>query len=158
MGEVFTFRSKMPASAESLYRFHAESGALERLTPPGGKVRILSRTGGIDAPGSRITLRVSIGPFSQDWIAEHTACEPGSFFREVMVSSPFPRWEHTHSFLPDTADSSWLVDTVEYDLPLGWLGRLLVGAYTRRRLQRVFEWRHKVTAEQLAARAQNGTP
>jgi hypothetical protein len=37
MSEIFTFRSKMPASAESLYRFHAESGALERLTPPGEK-------------------------------------------------------------------------------------------------------------------------
>jgi uncharacterized protein len=121
-------------------------------------VRILSRTGGIDSPGSRVTLRVSIGPFSQDWISEHTACEPGRFFRDVMVASPFPRWEHTHSFLPDTADSSWLVDTVEYNLPLGWLGRLLVGAYTRRRLQRVFEWRHKVTAEQLSARAERNTP
>jgi len=157
MSERFTFRSKMPVSAEAVYRFHAEPGALERLTPPWEKVRILSRTGNIDTHGSRVTLRVSVGPFSQTWIAEHTACEPGRLFRDVMVSGPFPKWEHTHRFLPDTATSSWLEDTVKYDLPLGWLGKLLAGAYTRRRLQRLFAWRHKVTAAELAASSRKGS-
>jgi uncharacterized protein len=154
MSELFTYRSRVPASAEAVYRFHLESGALERLTPPWERVRILSRTGNIDSPGSHVTLRVSVGPFSQDWISEHTACEPGRFFRDVMVSGPFPRWEHTHKFLPDTATSSWLEDTAEYDLPFDWLGKLLAGAYTRRRLQRLFVWRHRITEEQLAELAE----
>jgi len=153
MSQLFTFRSKMPASAEAVYRFHAEPGALERLTPPWEKVRVVARTGGIETPGSRVTLRVSIGPFTQDWIAEHAACEPGKLFRDVMVSSPFRFWEHTHKFIPDTQNSSWLEDTVEYQFPFGWLGQLLAGAYTRRRLQRLFEWRHKVTVEALAGQA-----
>ncbi len=149
MSELFTIRSKMPASASAVYRFHAKPDALERLTPPWEKVRVLSRTGNIDSSGSRVTLRVTVGPFSQNWIAEHTDCQPGRSFRDVMISGPFPRWEHPHHFLPDTVSSSWLEDTVVYDLPLGWLGTLVAGAYTRRRLQRMFEWRHGVTTEQL---------
>jgi ligand-binding SRPBCC domain-containing protein len=153
MSDVFVFRSRMPASAEGVYRFHLEHNALERLTPPWEKAKVVARTGGIETPGSRVTLRVSVGPFSQDWISEHTACEPGRMFRDVMSSGPFRRWEHTHLFEPETQTSSWLEDRVEYEFPLGWLGKLFGGRYTRQRLQKMFEWRHKMTAEILAERA-----
>jgi ligand-binding SRPBCC domain-containing protein len=151
MAQTFIYRSKMPASAEAVYRFHAEPDALERLTPPWEKARVVSRTGGIEQVGSRVTLRLSLGPFSKDWVAEHTACEPGKMFRDEMVSRPFHKWKHTHRFIPETANSSWLEDHVEYELPLGWLGTIFGGAYTRRRLQRMFAWRHKVTLEAVAA-------
>jgi ligand-binding SRPBCC domain-containing protein len=153
MTEVFTFRSKMPASAEAVYRFHAEPDALERLTPPWEPSQVVTRTGSIEQPGSTVTLRVFVGPFSQNWIAEHVACEPNQMFRDVMRTGPFRRWEHTHKFFPETGQSSWLEDTVEYEFPLGWLGKLVGGAYTHRRLLRMFEWRHKQTAEQLASRS-----
>jgi ligand-binding SRPBCC domain-containing protein len=153
MSEMFRCRSRMPASAEAVYKFHAEPDALERLAPPWEKAQVVARTGNIEQPGSRVTLRVVVGPFTQHWTAEHTACLPGKMFRDVMVSGPFRRWEHTHEFLPETDSSSWLADTVEYEFPLGWLGKLFGGAYTRRRLQRMFEWRHKVTAQILEDRA-----
>jgi len=153
MTETFTYRSKMPASAEAVYRFHAEPDALERLTPPWEKAQVVARTGSIERPGSKVTLRVSVGPFWQNWIAEHVDCEPNKMFRDTMRTGPFRRWEHTHKFFPETGQSSWLEDTVEYEFPLGWLGKLVGGAYTHRRLQRMFEWRHKQTAEQLASRS-----
>lgn len=80
MSERFQFRSKMPDSAEVVYRFHAEPDALERLTPPWEKAQVIARTGSIEQRGSRTTLRVSVGPFSQYWVSEHTACEPGEMF------------------------------------------------------------------------------
>jgi ligand-binding SRPBCC domain-containing protein len=152
MTETFIYRSKMPASAEAVYRFHAEPDALERLTPPWEKAQVVARTGSIEHPGSTVTLRVSLGPFSQNWIAEHVACEPNKMFRDAMRTGPFRKWEHTHTFVPETDRTSWIEDFVEYEFPLGWLGKFIGGAYTHRRLQRMFEWRHKVTAEQLAAR------
>lgn len=153
MSDTFSYRSKMPASADTVYRFHSEPDTLEKLTPPWEKAKVVARTGGIETPGSRVTLRVSIGPFHQEWVAEHVACEPGKMFRDVMVSGPLRKWEHTHEFTPDSENSSWLEDRVEYDFPLGWLGKLFGGAYTRRRLQRMFEWRHSATAQELVARA-----
>jgi len=149
-------RSKMPASADDVYRFHAESGALERLTPPWERAQVVGTAGNIEVPGSRTTLRVSVGPFSQDWIAEHTACEPGKMFRDVMISGPFRRWEHTHTFLAESAESSWLEDHVEYEFPFGWFGKLVGSSYTQRRLLRMFEWRHKTTAEILSWRKAQG--
>lgn len=152
MSELFAYRSRMPASAEVVYRFHAEPDALYRLTPPWEKAQVIASTGGIEKIGSLVTLRVSVGPFSQNWIAEHVACEPGKMFRDAMRSGPFRKWEHTHLFTPETENSSWLEDRVEFDFPLGALGKLFAGAYIHNRLQRMFEWRHKTTFEILAAR------
>ena len=147
MSETFVYRSRMPASAEHVYRFHAAPDALARLTPPWENATIYEQTGGIEEIGSRVKIRLKIGPVSQTWVAEHAVCEPGHMFRDVMVSGLFHKWEHTHLFLPDGADGSWLEDRVEYEMPLGWLGRVFGGWYARRRLQRMFAWRHRVTAE-----------
>lgn len=150
MREIFVYRSEMPASAEAAYAWHALPDALQKLTPPWEHAQVVEQTGGIDQPGSRVKLRVQVGPIRQIWTAEHTACEPGRMFRDVMVSGPFRHWEHTHLFLPEDENRSWLEDRVEYEFPLGWFGKLVGGTYTRRRLRRMFEYRHRVTAEALA--------
>lgn len=147
MSELFVYRSQIPASAKDVYDWHALPDALTRLTPPWENARVIEQTGGIEEVGSRVTIRLRVGPFSQTWTAEHTACEPGQMFRDVMISGPFRRWEHTHLFISNGETSSWLEDRVEYEFPLGWLGKLLGGAYTKRRLTRMFEFRHRVTMQ-----------
>ncbi len=150
MTELFVYRSQMPASADVVYAWHAEPDALSRLTPPWESAQVIEQTGGIDQPGSRVKIRVRVGPITQIWTAEHAACERGRMFQDVMISGPFRRWQHTHLFIPDGRNSSWLEDRVEYEFPLGWLGKLIGGAYTGGRLSRMFEFRHRVTAEAVA--------
>jgi hypothetical protein len=154
----FVFRSRMPASAEAVYRWHAAPGAFEQLQPPWEKARVVESTAGIEELGSLVTIRFSIGPFTKNWIAEHVACEPGKMFCDIQVSGPFRYWEHTHLFLQDPKhpSSSWLEDRIEYQLPLGWLGKLFAGAWTRRKLKRLFSWRHRVTAHAFASPAKIG--
>jgi ligand-binding SRPBCC domain-containing protein len=77
-------------------------------------------------------------------------------FRDVMIAGPFRRWEHTHLFISDGQNKSWLEDRVEYEFPLGWFGKLVGGAYTHRRLSRMFAWRHQTTAEAVAQYGKSG--
>lgn len=140
----------MPASAKALYDFHARPDALQRLTPPWENAKVIEQTGGIEQIGSRVKIQLRVGPITQTWTAEHAACEPGLMFRDVMISGPFRLWQHTHLFVPEGENSSWLEDRVVYEFPLGRIGRLFAGGYTRRRLQRMFEYRHQVTADALA--------
>ena len=149
VAELFVYRSLMPASADAVYAWHARPDALTKLTPPWESARVVERTGGIEQPGSRVKIQLRIGPLKQTWTAEHTEYQPGRMFRDVMVSGPFRSWQHTHLFIPETASSSWLEDRVKYEFPLSWFGRIVGGAYTRRRLTRMFAWRHRVTQEAL---------
>src|SRR4029077_14143110 len=86
----FVFRSRMPAPADAVYRWHAAAGAFERLRPPWEKAHVLESTGGIEDLGSFVTIRFSIGPFTKDWVAEHHACEPGKMFATALPRKHLP--------------------------------------------------------------------
>jgi ligand-binding SRPBCC domain-containing protein len=149
MSELFIKRTRFPVSAEQLFAWHAEPEALERLTPPWEHARVIRRTGTIRDIGSRVEIRVRIGPLWRSWISEHTAYEEGRMFRDIQIKGPFARWEHTHIFEPDGPHACYLEDRVEYALPLGALGRIVAGRYVRRKLDRLFKYRHEFTAAAL---------
>ena len=62
-----------------------------------------------------------------------------------MRSGPFKKWEHTHAMEDDGEGGAWLIDHIDYELPLGALGQLGGGWFVRRKLARMFDYRHAVT-------------
>ena len=151
--EVFVRRTRIQAPIGEAFRWHARPGALERLTAPWEPVEMVERTGGIE-DGARVVLRMKMGPLSRRWVAEHRDYREGRGFRDVQIEGPFPRWEHTHTFEPDGDDACYLEDRIEYKLPLGVLGRLVGGPMVRKRLNRLFSYRHQVMQQDIAAHTQ----
>jgi uncharacterized protein (TIGR01777 family) len=149
---TFEARTVMPAPAEEVYAWHARPGAFERLNLPFDPVEVEERSGGLEV-GARTVLRVKVGPVTRRWVAEHTACEPGRLFRDEQRSGPFARWVHTHRFEPLDRGVSELIDQVEFELPVGRLGALFGGPFTRATLDRMFGYRHAVTRADLARHA-----
>jgi uncharacterized protein (TIGR01777 family) len=145
----FRHRSRVEAPAEEVYRWHARPGAFERLNPPWDPAQIVARDGSIDAEGSKVVLRV--GPLGQRWVAEHYGARPGREFRDRQASGPFAYWHHVHRMEPDGEAASFLEDEVEYALPGGAAGDLLGGRFVGSMLERLFSYRHRVTADDLAA-------
>ena len=152
--EVFIRRVHIPAPAAEVFAWHARPGAFERLTPPWESVEIIERSGGIEN-GGRVVLRMGLGPFSRQWIAEHCDYEAGVQFRDVQISGPFARWEHTHRMEADGRAGCILEDRIAYALPGGRLGGLLGGVWTRRKLARLFAYRHEVTRRDVLAHSRN---
>ena len=148
--EVFIRRVHIPVPAAEVFEWHARPGALTRLTPPWESVEMIERRGGIEN-GGRVVLRMGLGPFSRQWIAEHRDYEAGVQFRDVQISGPFAHWEHTHRMEADGRDGCVLEDRIEYALPGGRLGRALGGAWTRQKLSRLFAYRHAVTRQDVPA-------
>jgi len=148
--QIFVRRSHFPVSAERLFAWHAEPGAFRRLVPPGEPVEQVRPDRGL-REGERVELRVGVGPLRLPWIAEIRDVRPGQGFRDVQIRGPFRSWEHEHRMEPDGDGGSWLEDRITYELPLGFLGRWFGGAMVRRKLDRLFAYRHRVTAEMLQA-------
>ena len=149
---IFTRRTEFPVPVEALFAWHERPGAFERLSPPWDGVTVAERSGGI-RDGARVVLNVPAGPVTTRWVIEHEGYVPNAQFRDVMRRGPFARWEHTHRFVSLGAGRSALEDVVEYDLPLGVLGQLGGGAFTRAKIRRAFDYRHAVTAADLARHA-----
>jgi hypothetical protein len=151
--QLFEARSQMPVGAGEVFAWHAREGAFQRLTPPWEQVEVVEHQGNGIHEGTRVVVRMRLGPVSQKWVARHTRYVPGSLFQDEQVSGPFARWVHTHRMWDEPAGSGMLEDEVEYALPVGALGRMVGGGYARQRLERMFAYRHAVTREDLRRHA-----
>jgi ligand-binding SRPBCC domain-containing protein len=140
----FVKESRIGASAETVFAFHEAKDAFERLQPPWQETEIITPPSSL-AVGTRVVLRTKIGPCWQTIEAEHVAYEPGRMFADEMTRGPFASWVHKHLVTPRGPNESTLTDDIEYELPLGALGRLFGAAFARRELERLFAYRHEVT-------------
>lgn len=116
--------------------------------PPWLDVEVVKPAAG-PQDGQRAILRMNLGPMKMNWIAEHCDYIEGQQFADRQVSGPFAYWHHTHKVIPAGEKECTLVDRVEYSLPAGAEGNPLVEKMVRANLARMFEYRHRVTAEDL---------
>ena len=140
----FLKTSIIQASAADVFSFHERPDALARLTPPWQKTEIVQAPSSLEV-GTRVVLRTRIGPLRQTIVAEHVEYERGHMFADRMIEGPFARWLHRHIVTPAGEGACTLTDDIDYELPLGVLGRVFGAAIARRQLERLFTFRHEVT-------------
>lgn len=147
---MFQYRSEIPVAVEELFAWHQRPGALARLIPPWESVELESGSESLK-PGNRVTLKMSVGGIPLRWVAEHTELEPNVYFQDKQLSGPFASWLHTHRFGAIDSNHSYLQDEIEYTLPGGAVGDLLGAASIRQKLQRMFQYRHQTTIQDLTS-------
>jgi ligand-binding SRPBCC domain-containing protein len=142
----FVKESFIRAAPERVFAFHELPDALERLTPPWEDARIVEAAPSLRT-GSRAIVETRLfGLARVRWVAEHTAYDPPRMFEDVQVSGPFKFWRHTHQIEPREG-GALLRDRVDFEPPLGPLGRLAAPFFILPRLRRLFDYRHHVTRE-----------
>jgi ligand-binding SRPBCC domain-containing protein len=147
---LFVWRSGVPVSARDLFAWHERPMAFERLTPAWEKVKVREQTGGI-RDGARVVLQVPFGPVSTEWEVRHEAYVADRQFVDRQVRGPFAFWKHSHLVEAAGENKSFLEDRIEYALPFGAVGDFFGGGMVRRKLERLFRYRHAVTVDDLAA-------
>ena len=132
----------LPVKASELYRWHMRPEAFETLTPPWEPVKVLQRPLVLEE-GSELHLQVPLGPLRILWIARHIHIQPGRRFDDIQVKGPFGSWHHKHLFEPVGEDATCMRDSIECSLPAGSLLDGLLGWTVRKKLQRMFDYRHQ---------------
>ena len=143
----FIRRVRISASADEAFSWHSRQGAFERLSPPWESVDVVERSGSI-RNGDRVLLQVKQGPVSVRWELEHEDFEDGRQFCDVQVSGPFTEWRHEHRFVP-AGEECYLEDAIQFRLPGGPVGGVFA-PLVRRKLERLFKYRHDVTQRDIA--------
>lgn len=77
--------------------------------------------------------------------AEHTEYVKGEMFADRQVRGPFASWYHRHLISDDGNGGAILRDEIDYEPPLGWVGKFLSGSILESKLQRLFDFRHEIT-------------
>jgi ligand-binding SRPBCC domain-containing protein len=142
----FTKESFIAAAPERVFAFHELPDAFERLIPPWENVRVIQKAD-ISQIGSRAVIEQKLfGLIPSRWIAGHTKYDPPRMFEDVQISGPFAAWRHRHIIEP-SEDGAILRDDVEFEPPLWILGQLAAPFAILPKLEKMFEYRHRVTKE-----------
>ena len=145
---VFIKSSEIGAGARAVFAWHQSPDALRRLIPPWERVEV-ERAPASLADGQTAVLVLRVGPLKLRWAARHRDFidrgDEGGEFTDEQVSGPFASWVHRHNVRGAGPDRCVLEDRIEYTLPGGRLGDLVAGWHVRRKLARMFEYRHQAT-------------
>ncbi|BAU64100.1 cyclase/dehydrase [Stanieria sp. NIES-3757] len=139
----FQYSSLIDAERELVWQFYERQDIFELLTPPWQPVKVIRREGGLNI-GAITEFRLLLSVFPIRWIAEHIECQPNQLFVDIQVLGPMKSWLHRHQFTIENGQTR-LTDTIEYELPGGWLAEFLLGWWVNSRLQEMFRYRHQVT-------------
>jgi ligand-binding SRPBCC domain-containing protein len=165
MGYRFQSEQWVPYPAEAVFAFFANPENLPVLMPKWQKARLeqvaimppprANTTTAMAGTGSRVTLSFRPfrgAPFRVRWEAEITDFALNSHFTDRQVKGPFEFWSHTHRIRSvDRAgiNITVIIDQVEYEPPMGFLGRIANAWFLHKQLESAFAYRQARLVELL---------
>ena len=138
---IYEHTATFPFSRETVWNWHARTGAVRRIMPEWEGIRPLE-VGGIK-DGAVTTFRMSIGIVPQKWKAKHHSYIEGEQFCDNMIKGPFARWNHTHKFLENGTDEMKIQDTIDWKLPFHFFTRIGAPIMVMPRVHQMFKHRSR---------------
>lgn len=77
------------------------------------------------------------------WRTRITHVEPNKSFTDFQEKGPYKYWNHFHEFIPNK-DGVLMKDTVDYELPFGFLGKIAHRLFVKKKLAHIFDFRYSV--------------
>lgn len=133
----------LPIPIDEAWDFFSNPNNLSRIMPDSMDFKVVK---GASLPiynGQFIEYTVTPLPFFKTkWVSEMKNIKKPNYFEDTQVKGPYKHWLHQHILEP-TADGTKVVDLVEYQVPLGILGRLLHPIIVKPKLKKIFNYRKK---------------
>ena len=128
-----------------LWDFIASPRNLDQITPPELQFRILSNVPDEMYNGLQITYEISIPVFGKKrWLSEISEIVPGESFVDMQIEGPYRHWRHFHQLQQVGNNASCMVDRIDYELPMGFIGNITHNLVVKDQLTRIFDYREKM--------------
>lgn len=150
MRQQFERTTRIAAPIGEVFAFFGAPANLGRITPPEMRFEITDGPNRQLRAGDRISYRLRLMGIPIRWRTLITRWDDNVAFADLQESGPYRYWLHTHTFR-DLGHEVEMHDRVEYELPLGILGRLFGGWFVRRQLEAIFDYRARVITSSFPA-------
>lgn len=140
---IFAYESLLAAPVQRVWDFHMQDGALQKLSPPGDDVRVVTPARVEEGSVVELSIRLAPLPFRVRWRSQHRDIRAPHQFVDVALQSPFARWEHRHLF-GERGAHTLMRDEVHWEAPLGPLGNFFSRPMVEAMLRAQFVFRHQV--------------
>lgn len=142
------YKTRYKTEQAKLFDWHCHPDALPAMIPPWEPVTVESFTGRLPEKDSTVVMRIDLIPgIPLYWVARHTDFQRPSHFVDIQEKGPFVAWQHTHRFVDNGDGTTTLEDDITYQVPLGPIGEFFGGWLVKRKLDRMFKYRHCTLSE-----------
>ena len=145
---ILTRNLTLDLPIEKVFDFFADTGNLERITPPELNFNITTPQPIDIEKGTMIDYQLKMRGFPIKWRTEISEWNPPNLFVDQALNSPYKQWIHRHTFTELSENQTLIEDEVRYRLPLEPLGDLALW-FVRRELDYIFDFRQKAVVEIL---------
>lgn len=132
------------------WKFFSSPHNLSRITPKEMNFEVKTEiTADEIFEGMEIGYTVSpVLSVPMKWITIITQVDFQKSFTDFQKKGPYKYWNHQHEFISN-AQGVLMKDTVDYELPFGFLGTIAHNVFVKKKLKSIFDYRYKVLEERF---------
>ncbi|MFN5418685.1 MAG: SRPBCC family protein [Flavobacteriia bacterium] len=132
---------------ETCWDFFSSPQNLQKITPKSMGFEVLTEINGKMYEGMMIEYIVKpLLGIPMRWVTEIATVKDKQMFVDEQRKGPYRIWHHEHHF-KEVAGGIEMTDIVSYELPFGFLGRLVHPILVKKKLEEIFAHRFKVVEE-----------
>lgn len=133
-------RQVVGGTVSEVFEFFKDPRNLEAITPQWLDFRVTGSTDREVRTGTRINYELRLHGLPLKWESRITDYVDGERFTDEQIKGPYRRWHHEHHF-HEVEGGVAVEDVVNYELPLGILGRVAHAVVVQRQLRDIFNYR-----------------
>ena len=138
---------RIPISLEEAWQFFQNPSNLSKITPSEMGFKILSEVPNQMYPGLFIHYEVApLLGIKMNWTTEITYVKRPHYFVDEQRVGPYKIWHHEHHF-KEINGGVEMLDRVNYQLPLGVIGKLVHPLIVEKKLNDIFNHRIRQVEE-----------
>ena len=130
---------------ETAWKFFSAANNLSKITPKDMNFVVRTKMESDEIyEGMIIDYYVSpLLGIKMDWQTEITQVNHPNSFTDFQKKGPYKLWNHFHEFIPN--EKGVLIrDTVDYELPMGFLGEIAHKLFVKSKLENIFSYRFNI--------------
>lgn len=136
---------QLNCSLETAWKFFSSANNLSEITPEDMNFTVLTTMENDEIyEGMLIDYYVSpLLGIKMKWQTEIIQVDPQKSFTDFQKKGPYQLWHHHHEFIPNEK-GVLMKDTVDYELPMGFLGEIAHRLMVKSKLKQIFDYRYQV--------------
>jgi len=141
---------QLNCNLETAWKFFSSPENLSEITPKDMNFTVLSKYRNQPIfEGMIIDYIVSpLFNIPLKWKTRISQVDKNKSFTDFQEKGPYKLWNHHHEFIPNQ-NGVLMKDTVDYELPLGFLGKIAHSIIVKDKLNKIFDYRYKILEQRF---------
>lgn len=135
---------------QTAWKFFSSANNLSEITPEDMNFIVLTHFDN-DEIYEGMTIDYYVSPLfgiKMKWQTEIIQVDFQKSFTDFQKKGPYKLWHHHHEFI-ENENGVLMKDTVDYELPFGFLGEIAHSVLVKKKLENIFNYRYKVLEERF---------